>query len=296
MSVLSKKKTAMRRFFIGIFAVALLLSAQSALAWGGWAHKFITYTAERHLEPEVKAKIEKALGSSMMKHCTWMDQIRKPIRKKDHPDHAKMQAYRPSLLWHGMTVDKNHYPSDKRSPKGSGALYPNLEKSIENLRDYRNMTDSAVAVNLKYMIHMMQDMHCPGHILYTEFPDCFGGKEVGPAGRAFMRIYYEGKKSNFHKIWDGLSILALYPECGKDYELFRQKMDKYSAKQRAKMCQGTLLDWAKDASKRSRPIYNRVEPNDHLDRKFLLKYRKISEGQAMRCAYRLAHLLNEIFR
>jgi hypothetical protein len=286
----------MKKILIVFVAFATICSTQSASAWGGWTHKMIAHTAEKYLEPEVKTKVEKYLGSSIVDHCVWMDQIRKPIRKADHPKHAELQPYRPSLAWHGMVLDKNYQPSDERTKDGKGALYPNLEQSIENLRNYRNMTDSAVAVNLKYVIHMIQDMHCPGHIFYTEFPDCFGGKEVGPAGRPFMRVYYEGKKTHYHAVWDGLSIRALYPECGKDYELFRKKMDKYSAKQRAKMCRGTLLDWAYDCGKRCRPIYDNVEPKANIDRNFLLGYRKLSEGQAMRSAYRLAHLLNEIFR
>jgi hypothetical protein len=89
---------------------------------------------------------------------------------------------------------------------------------------------------------------------------------------------------------------VIYPEYGKDYELFRKKLDKYSAKQRAKICAGTLNDWASDAGKRCRPVYDGVEPGDNIDRNFLLSYRKVSEGQAMRSAYRIAHLLNEIFR
>lgn len=286
----------MKKILIVFVAFATICSTHRASAWGGWTHKMIAHTAEKYLEPEVKTKVEKYLGSSIVDHCVWMDQIRKPIRKADHPKHAELQPYRPSLAWHGMVLDKNYQPSDERTKDGKGALYPNLEQSIENLRNYRNMTDSAVAVNLKYVIHMIQDMHCPGHIFYTEFPDCFGGKEVGPAGRPFMRVYYEGKKTHYHAVWDGLSIRALYPECGKDYELFRKKMDKYSAKQRAKMCRGTLLDWAYDCGKRCRPIYDKVEPKANIDRNFLLGYRKLSEGQAMRSAYRLAHLLNEIFR
>ena len=286
----------MKKIIFVFVVLATICSAQNVSAWGGWTHKLIAHTADKYLEPEVKEKVEKYLGSPIIDHCVWMDQIRKPIRKEDHPKHAELQPYRPSLLWHGMVLDKNYRPSDERTHDGKDALYPNLEQCIENLRNYRNMTDSAVVVNLKYVIHMVQDMHCPSHIFYTEFPDCFSGKEVGRAGRTFMRVYYEGKKTHYHAVWDGLSIRVLYPECGNDHELYRQKMDKYSAKQRAKMCRGTLLDWAYDCGKRCRPIYDKVEPKDHIDRDFLLGYRKISEGQAMRASYRLAHLLNEIFR
>jgi hypothetical protein len=285
----------MKKLTILLFAL-LVFGSNEVFAWGSWAHRFIAYTADRYLEPEVKTKVEKYLGSPIIDHCVWMDQIRKPIRKKDHPNYEAFQAYRPSLRWHHMVVDKKFKVSDKRSKIGSGAMIPNLEKCIDNLKNYRNLPDSAVAVNLKYVIHRMQDMHCPSHIFYTEFPDCFEGLTPGAKSRGFMNVYYEGKKTSFHSIWDGKSLLVLYPEFGKDYEKFRQKLDTYNAKQRAKICAGSLHDWVSDAGKRCRPVYNGVEPGDELDRKFLIGHRKISEGQAMRSAYRLAYLLNEIFR
>ena len=286
----------MKRIVLLTVFATLLLSANSAYAWGGWAHKLITYTADKYLEDDVREKVEHYLGSPMINHCVWMDQIRKPIHKKDHPDHKAFQAYRPSLRWHHCVVDKNFKVSDARSKKGSGAMMPNLEKCIENLRNYRNLTDSAVAVNLKYTIHMLEDMHCPSHIFYTEFPDCFEGLAPGEKSRGFMPVYYDEKKTTFHAVWDGLSLRAIYPDLGKDYELFRKELDKYSAKQREKICKGTINDWASDAGRRCRPVYDGVEAYDHLDRDFLLKHREISEGQAMRSAYRIAHLLNEIFR
>ena len=285
----------MKKIVFLFITLAAICSVQIASAWGWWTHNLIGHTADKYLEPSVKEKVEHYLGSPITNHCTWMDKIRTPIRKKSHPDYEAYQAYRPSLVCHGMVLDGNFLPSDERAKGGKGNLLPFLEQCVEDLRNYRNMTDSAVAVNLKYVIHMMQDMHCPGHIYFTDMPDCFKGPSL-PAGRMFMPVYYEGKKINYHKIWDGLSVRALYPECGKDYELFRQKMDKYNAKKRTKICRGTLNDWAKDSGKRSRPIYNNVEPGDHLDREFILSYRKISETQAMYSAYRLAHLLNEIFR
>lgn len=286
----------MKKLILTAFVLALICSVQSVSAWSGWTHKLIAHMADKHLEDDVKAKVEKYLGSSIVDHCVWMDQIRKPIYRKNHPDHVAFQAYRPSIRWHGITVDENFRPSNKRFKNGSGALFPNLEQCVENLRNYRNLPDSAVAVNLKFVIHMLQDMHCPGHIFYTEFPDCFGGPESGPKGPAFMPIVYEGKKSDYHKVWDGLSVLLLYPECGKDYTLFSQKIDKLNAKKRAKVCRGTLSDWAADAAKCARPVYNKVKPNDEIDRDFVVGYRKITESLVMNSAYRIAHLLNDIFK
>ena len=284
-----KKIVAISLFF------AVFCSIQSAFAWGKWAHEFITYTVEKHLEPEVKSKIEKYLGSSMIDHCTWMDQIRKPVRNPKHPQHEYHMAWAHTLAWHMITANEKLELSNERAYNNDGDLLPNLKVCIENLKNYRNLTDSAVVVNLKCIIHMVEDMHCPCHIYYTEFPDCFRKPGVKYRWDLFA-VEYEGKPSTYHKIWDGESILALYPEYDKDYEKFRVKLDNLSPKKQAKMCEGTPEEWALETAKDCRVIYEWAKPNDSIDREFLLKRRKLTLQQYHRSVYRLAHLLNECMK
>lgn len=272
-----------------------VIGCQEAMAWGGWAHRFITYTAERHLDPDVKAKVERYLGSSMIEHCSWMDEIRKPVRNPQHPQHEYHMAWAHTLSWHMITVDKDLQLSDERAYNNDGDLLPNLKLCVENLKNHRNLTDSAVVVNLKCVIHMVEDMHCPCHIYYTEFPDCFRKPGVKYRWDLFP-VKYEGKESTNHKIWDGLSILELYPEYNKEYELFREKLDNLSPKRRAKMCEGTIDDWALETAKDCRVIYEWSQPNDELTRDFVLKHRRLTIQQYHRATYRLAHILNECMK
>ena len=285
----------MKKIVVLVVAFVFALSVQEAMAWGGWAHRFITYTAEQYLEPDVKSKIEKYLGSSMIDHCSWMDEIRKPIRNKKHPEHDYHMPWEHTLAWHMITADKNLQLSNERAYNNDGDLLPNLKVCIENLKNHRNLPDSAVVVNLKCVIHMMEDMHCPCHIYYTEFPDCFRKPGVKYRWDLFS-LYYEGKKTTYHKVWDGMSILELYPEYGEDYAKFKAKMDNLSPKKRAKMCEGTVEDWALETAKDCRVIYDWAKPNDNIDREFLLKRRKLTLQQYHRSVYRLAHVLNECMK
>ena len=285
----------MRKRVIALLVAALALCSQEAMAWGGWAHKFITYTAEIHLDPQVKEKIEGYLGSSMMNHCTWMDQIRKPVRNKKHPQHEYHMAWAHTLAWHMITANKNLELSDERAYNNDGDLLPNLKVCIDNLKNHRNLTDSAVVVNLKCVIHMMEDMHCPCHIYYTEFPDCFRKPGIKYRWDCFS-VKYNGEHATYHKIWDGLSILELHPDYGTDYEKFRTKLDNLSPKKQAKICEGTVEDWALETARDCRVIYEWAKPNDNLNRDFLLKHRKATILQYHRAAYRLAHVLNETMK
>ena len=285
----------MKKIVTIVVSLVLICSAQEAFAWGGWAHRFITYTAEKHLDPEVKSKIEKYLGSSMIDHCSWMDEIRKPIRNKKHPEHDYHMPWEHTLAWHMITADKNLQLSNERAYNNDGDLLPNLKVCIENLKNHRNLTDSAVVVNLKCVIHMMEDMHCPCHIYYTEFPDCFRKPGVKYRWDLFS-LFYEGEKTTYHKVWDGMSILELYPEYNEDYVKFQAKLDNLSPKKIAKMCEGTPEEWALETARDCRVIYDWAKPNDNIDREFLLKRRKLTVQQYHRSVYRLAHTLNECLK
>lgn len=287
----------MKKITLIIAFAAALLSVQPVMAWGGWAHKLIAHIAEPHLTPEAKATAEHYLGSSIVNHATWMDLVPSWKGKRRIP------GWECTSWWHMTTVDrvgkKKFKISDKRAPNGDGDLYPNLVQCIENLKNYRNLTDSAVIINLKCVLHMVGDMHCPCHIYFTEFEDCFthrtpDGKRVRRHDQ--MTIYYNGKKTTSHRLWDGLSIREIWPDYGSNYELFRAALDKTSPKKRAKMCEGTVEEWVIQNAKDTRYIYDILKPGDHIDRSFLLENQKISRLQCLRASYRLAHILNECFK
>ena len=284
----------MRKFKFLLLA-ALLVCVQEAFAWGGWAHKFVAYVADAHLTSEAKSTAEKYLGSPIYDHASWMDKV--PVWNKKH-----IPGWEQTSWWHMTTVDrlgKNRYQlSEKRSSKGDGDLYPNLVQCVENLKNYRNLTDSAVVVNLKCVLHMVGDMHCPAHLYYTEFEDCFSGRVNGKKVRRHdqMYIYYNGKKITSHVLWDGLSIVELHPEFKKDYEKFRQALDTTKPKKREKMCRGTIEQWVLQNAKDCRYIYDDLTPGCKIDRQYLLDNQRLSKQQCLRASYRLAHILNECFK
>jgi hypothetical protein len=111
-----------------------------------------------------------------------------------------------------------------------------------------------------------------------------------------MQIYYEGKKTTSHKVWDGMSIREIWPEYGTELELFRAALDNIPAKKREKMCRGTIEEWVLQNAKDIRYIYDDITPGVELNREYLLKNQKLSKTQCLRSAYRLAHILNECLK
>ena len=132
-----------------------LLNTGSVFGWGREGHETIAKIAERNLTKKAKKRIEKYLGGhSIVYFAKWMDEYR------------HTPEYKFTNNWHTVPVNAELRYEDSMLATGGNAIY-GLEQAIENLKNYRSLTDSAVEVNLKYIIHLVGDMHCPAHIKYT---------------------------------------------------------------------------------------------------------------------------------
>ena len=132
-----------------------LFHSGPVFGWGREGHETIAKIAERNLTKRAKKRIEKYLGGhSIVYYAKWMDEYRKT------PEYAYTDG------WHTAPVDARlHYSDELLNPKRGNAIY-GLESAIRILENYREQSDSTVAVNLKYVIHLVGDMHCPTHVKY----------------------------------------------------------------------------------------------------------------------------------
>ena len=133
-----------------------LTAAAPAFGWGREGHETIAKIAENHLKPSAKKKIEKYLGGYSIVHfAKWMD------------DYRHTPEYKFTTTWHTAPVDASlKYNEDLLNPEKGDAIY-GLEGAIKALENYKELPDSAVAVNIKYVLHLVGDMHCPSHVKYT---------------------------------------------------------------------------------------------------------------------------------
>lgn len=87
-------------------------------------------------------------------------------------------AYRHTNTWHTNKVDAggNYVPD----PEGDAMTF--LDDCIAKVEDYRNQNDSTVTVLIRFIVHLVGDMHCPGHVKYPwykSFKFTLSGKEYG---------------------------------------------------------------------------------------------------------------------
>ena len=239
-----------------------------AFAWGPRGHATIASLASENLKSSTRKQVESYLGRSMAFYATWMDEFRED------------EAYRFSSGCHTFPVDGDF----KYAPvEGKLDALSLLDQAIAVVKDRKNQTDSAVVVNLKFIIHLVGDIHCPGHVKYTTIPTSF-------------KVYaYKGEKNlvSYHSVWDA-EIIDRRCECLSPVDLGHDfnRLDKKAARS---VRQGTPKDWAEENAAENHVIYDMAKAGDVLFKPFYNPAWPIVQKQVTRAGYRLAGILEDCF-
>ena len=196
--------------------IALLaLCSHTAWGWGKMGHDAIAYIAECHLTPKAKKTIERYLNTSIVHYASWMDAYRFE------------EPYAHTSLWHTAWVDENNNYDPTR--KADGNAIKGIEDTMELLRDYKSLDDSTVVVSIKYLVHLVGDMHCPTHVKY-------------PGIKGF-NIYVDGRKLNYHGVWDSYVL-----DCNVRWSAieFQHILDRCSKREIREITAGTVRDWFRE--------------------------------------------------
>ena len=264
------KRTVHRVILAAVLQFAFMLPSVDALGWGREGHEVIAKIAENNLNSRSLKIIEKYLDNhSIVYYAKWMD------------DYRHTPQYSFTHFWHTVIVDGqfNCVPRE-----GGNALHA-LEDAMEVLKDYKECTDSTVSVNLKYVIHLVADMHCPSHINYKgrpkDFKVTFGGGYLGPAVQASM-----------HAVWDKLAIQSCRIWSVSEYA---EQLDRLSRREKKSISSGTPQEWLHDNAARCAVQFEMASEGSVLQQDFVNEAMPLIETQMLYAGYRLASVLNELF-
>ena len=261
-----------RKLFIALAAVVALCSVERALAWGGFGHSAIAYAAEQLVKPEVRQKCRQYLGTTITYQASWMDAYR------------SIKPYTACDEWHSTNID-----AKGKVMKGlttTGAFH--IVRIYNEMKDgkYKQMPDSLVKINLQYLIHMIGDHHCPVHVRWN--------KESHP--HYFYSLKKKGKKQGYHGFWDGSPGAW---RKGWTADRYYAQMTKLSPKQAKKVQKGDGYTWTQETANVARKCFNLTpEGTDvaKLSKEERAAIHNVVDRQVMLAAYRLAGVLNEIFK
>ena len=269
----------MKRFLIALMALVALSSAPRAYAWDASGHGTIGHIADRHLTPKARKMCSKYLGHSLAYYASWLDQWR------------YSHEYHHTARWHAVGIKDGEFVPGQVAGDIADFLAPltpddhgvaRMEQLLTSLKHYRNLPDSAVTVNLKCLIHMVGDMHCPGHVFY------YGLKQYE------MKAY--DQPIRFHGFID-----ASYGRFnkGKTSDEFYHKYCRLTKEEIDALWKGDMGDWVKQNTPVFKECYTMLSPTiDYRDlpeqNKFRLK--EITDELRVKAGYRLAYVMNQIFK
>ncbi len=163
--------------------LALLLPVH-AFGWGATGHRVIALIAEENLTPQAEAAVQAIIGpETLVDVANWPDWIRSD------------PAWGFSAPWHYVNVpDGMAYDESTANPAGD--VYAKINDFIAVLRDPgTSIEDKAVA--LKWIVHLVGDIHQPLH----------AGRAEDRGGNSIKCTWF-GEETNLHRIWDSEIIDA----------------------------------------------------------------------------------------
>ena len=252
---------------ISIFTMLTLnAKTEPTPIWGKTGHRVVGAIAEKHLDNQTKRKLDKLLDNQTLAMAsTFADEI-----KYD----AQYDKFKP---WHylNMPLDST-YETSKKNPEGDLVFGIAFCKKV--VTD-ENSSDEDKAFYLKFLIHLIGDLHQPMHLGLLEDR---GGNDFD------VQWFY--RDTNLHKVWDS-QMLDGY---NMSYSEYVDNAYYLSKKEIKAIEKGDVLDWIAETHKLTVDIYNYTEEGENLRSEYSFKYFKIARLQMQKAGIRLAKVLNEI--
>jgi hypothetical protein len=258
-----------RLLLVAVLAVA---AAAQAVAFSADGHRIVAELAERRLSGDARAAVNGLLAGtaedSLADVATWPDDVR------ELPD------YNWSARLHYVNFPRDagcRYRARRDCPDG-GCVIGAIERYARTLGDRRR----AVAERreaLKFLVHFVGDIHQPLHAGYAD-----------DRGGNLFQIYYLGRGSNLHSLWDG----GILRQSRLDWRAYADRLDVRRAEGDSRWSTRAPQRWA-EASCRllgEAQVYPR-RPGK-LPAGYAEKQLPVVESQIVRAGARLAALLNAV--
>ena len=131
----------------------LVFGYDVSYAWGTKGHQIVAEIARRQLEPKASARIAALLPGSIADEASWADSHR------NDPEYTFTDAYHTMAMNHDLAYDPGW-----RMWRGGDCVtgLDWLDYSLSN-QERLHLSDSVKLFQIRMLLHIIGDMHCPGH-------------------------------------------------------------------------------------------------------------------------------------
>lgn len=247
----------------------LLAASVNGYSWGQKGHDVTCAIAQKHLTKKAQKQIDEILdGKSIVYWANWMDNA------------SHTPQYKHTSTWHYKNIDADEtYENAELNDKGD--VIRAVNEQVAALKSGK-LSKEEKALSLKFLVHLMGDMHCPMHM----------GHKSDRGGNRWQLTYF-GKGTNLHSIWDSGIIESAHKWT---YSEWVEQIDTNSKEIDAQMAQGTPESWGKETYEICKKIYDATPVGSKLSYDYVREWTETIETQLLRAGLRLARVLNEIFK
>lgn len=252
--------------------ITVILTPGSVWSWGRIGHRITVKMAEARLTPAAVAAIKDLLdGQSLVEISTWADEQRSPG----------------TAPWHYVNVPITESRYDPKFCPDSGCVVSKVEDFKRVLMDPK-ATRADKQIALKFLVHFLQDMHCPVHV-----------GDNGDRGGNDLQLQFFDVGTNLHRIWDSQII----ERAGLTEDEWVKRLNSIATEEKtAEWSRGTVEDWATETLQAVKLAYHLpasdelLRPGTKLGEEYYQMALPIAETQLAKAGVRVAAVLNEVFR
>jgi len=254
-------------FIVIMIIIFLLIPAPAKADWGKTGHRVIGQIAQDNLtETSLTAITELLDGETLATVSTWPDEMR------SNPD------FRPYDKWHYVNLpeDKKYHEVEHTQDNAVIIIF----RAINKLKS--DISKEEKAFYLKYLVHLVGDIHQP---LHTGRKEDYGGSTI--------KLKFKGRKAeetntNLHVLWDTNMI--------DDFKMSYTELSDYlQSYQKLDFSQGDAICWANESHEIVNKVYSEVKVGDNLSYAYLYSNFYIVKDRLFQAGIRLANLLNSIY-
>jgi len=250
----------------------IIICCLALISWGEIGHRTVGEIAQNYLSNKAKKALSNLIGNqSLALQSTYADEIR-PL--KDY-------AY--TAPWHYVNL-KEGLNYDQFSALLKSSEMPNIYQSINtciaDLKD-ASKTKEQQDFALKFLIHLVGDIHQPMHTGHSE-----------DAGGNGVKVKFMRKENNLHALWDS----GLINYTGMTYTELAKTCNMYSKDEVKAFQKDDITLWAFESYKISNQLYAEANNNTDYDYNYYAKHENILKQRLAQAGIRLAGILNEIYK
>lgn len=241
------------------------------LAFGSTGHQLVCSLAYQLVKPDTRQQVDLLLAQGpaqdFAQGCVWPDEAR------------QAPAYLFTAPYHYLNVPRQQSQVKPADCAARGCLLSALKHYAALLKQPGHNRQRAEA--LLFYSHFIADLHQPLHVSYA---DDQGGNKTA--------VYYFGKPSNLHGIWDAAMLKSLgYAD---NQQLATSKLAALRPDTVRQWQSGQPLVWAQQSLTQTRKVYQCYKPGMLFSQPELERDGPLIETRLLQAAVRLAWQLDQL--